>query len=144
MFVDDHVHQRQRQRDISSRIDGQIPVGAGSGARAIRIDHHQLCAIAPRLFDERPQMNVVAVNVGAPGDDVFGMAKGLRLAAQLAPHHRDQRFAAGGGADRPVELRRAQAMKEAIVHAGVVQHAQRAAIGVRQDRLRAKLAAYGA
>ena len=102
MFVDDHVHQRQRQRDISSWIDWQVPVGAGSGARAVRIDHHQLCAIAPRLFDERPQMNIVAVNIGAPGDDVLGMAKGLRLAAQLAPHHRDQRLAAGCGANRPV------------------------------------------
>ena len=89
-------------------------------------------------------MNVVAVNIRAPGDDVLGMAERLRLAAQLASHHRDKPLAAGGGADRPVELRRAQAMKEAMVHAGVVQHAQRAAIGVRQDRLRAKLAAYGA
>src|SRR5947208_571071 len=73
-----------------------------SPPRAVGVDHYYLRAVAPRLFDERPQMNIVAVNIGAPGDDVLGMAKGLRLAAQLAPHHRDQRLAAGCGANRPV------------------------------------------
>ena len=73
IFVDDDVHHAQRERGVGARIDGQVPVGACRGARAIRIDHHQLRAIASRLFDERPQMNVVAVNVRRPGDDVSRM-----------------------------------------------------------------------
>ncbi len=71
IFMDDHVHHAERKRHVSSRIDGQIPVGGFGGACLVRINHHQLGAFTPRLFNKRPEMNVVAVNVGAPGNDVL-------------------------------------------------------------------------
>ena len=58
LLADDHVHQAQRQRQIAAWIDGEMLVGQRRGARADGIDHHQLRAIAPRLHDERPQVNV--------------------------------------------------------------------------------------
>src|SRR5215469_3241905 len=69
------------------------------------------------------------------------MAKGFRFGPQLFPDYRLERVAAGGGADSPIELRRPQQMKEPPVHRRIVQYAQRAPVGVGQDRLGSKLAA---
>ena len=65
-FADDHVHQAQRQRQIAARVDGEVLVGQRRRARADGIDHHQLRAVAPRLHDERPQVNVRAVRCWRP------------------------------------------------------------------------------
>ena len=51
---DDHMHQTQGERHISARIDGQIPVSALCRPRFVWIDDHQLGALAPGLFYERP------------------------------------------------------------------------------------------
>ncbi len=59
----------ERERDVGAGIDRQIPVGALRGAGAIRIDDDEFGTVATGFFDERPQVHVVAVNVGAPGDD---------------------------------------------------------------------------
>src|SRR5438270_8461197 len=86
-------------------------------------------------------MYVGAVNVGAPGDDVFRVAEGLRLGTQFAANHRDERVAAGSGTNRAIQLRGAQTMEKSLVHGSVVQHPQRSTVGVRQNRLRTKLVA---
>ena len=45
-------------------------------ARLVGINHDQSRAItAPRLIDHRPEMNVVAVNVRAPGQNQLSQAK---------------------------------------------------------------------
>src|SRR5215831_1718404 len=108
------MHHRQRQGSISSRIDRQIPVSAARCTRHVWIDHHQLCAVAAGLFYERPQMNVGAMNVCAPCDDVPGLPELLRLGAHLAADDSDQSIAAGGGANRAVQLRGAQSIKETV------------------------------
>ena len=83
IFVDDDVHHAQRQRCVGAGVDRQIPVGARRSAGAVGIDDHQLRAIATGLRDERPQVNVVAVNVRGPSDDVARMCELFRLGAQL-------------------------------------------------------------
>ncbi len=123
IFVDDDVHQAERERGIGAGIDGQVPVGQLRGARAVGIDDHQLRAFAASFFDEGPEMNVVAVNVRAPGDDVARMRKLFRLGAELDANHRFQAFFAGGGADAALQLRSAQAVEEAAVHGSAVERA---------------------
>ncbi len=52
-----------------------------------------------------PQVDVVAVDIGSPGDDVARVAEVLGVGAELASINGDERVAAGGGADGAVELR---------------------------------------
>src|SRR5205085_5970111 len=103
------------------------------------VNHHQLGAVAPCLLDEGPQVHVVAVNIRSPGDNVLRFGELLRLGAQLLSQNGNEGVAAGGGADGAVQLRGAQAMKEAPVHGSVIQLAQRAAVGVGKDRLGAEV-----
>ena len=140
-FADDDMHQSQRESDVGSGIDGDVPVGNRCRARAIGIDDDELGAIAARLFDERPQMNVVAVNIRGPGDDVLRMTELLRLGAHLAAIDGDDRILAGLRADAAMQPRRSQAMEEAAVHRSAVQHGDVAAIGIRQNRFRTELRA---
>src|ERR1019366_1142750 len=83
-IANDDVHQPQGKHNIGAGIDGNVPIGKARSAGAIGIDHHQLGPVAPRLFDERPEMNVVAVNVGGPGDDVLRVTELFGLGPDLA------------------------------------------------------------
>ena len=103
------------------------------GARAVGIDDDQLRAFAASFFDEGPEMNVVAVNVRAPGDDVARVGKLFRLGTELDANHRFQALFAGGGADAALQLRSAQAVEETTVHGSAVERAERASVGVGQD-----------
>src|SRR5208337_191512 len=108
ILLNDDVHQAEGQRSIGAGIDGQVPIRAFRGARAVRIDDHQLRAFAPGFFDEGPEMNVVAVNIRAPGNDVARMRKLFRLGTKLDANHRFQAFFTGAGADAALQLRSAQ------------------------------------
>src|SRR5208282_1642706 len=100
---------------------------------AIGIDDYQLRALAASFFNEGPEMNVIAVNIRAPGDEVARMRKLLRLGAELDANHRFQAFFAGSGADAALQLRSAQAVEETAVHGSAVERAERASIRVGQD-----------
>ena len=65
-FADDDVHQAQREREIAAGINPQMTIGQRRGARPDRIDHPQFRAVASRLDDEGPQVNVGPVNIRAP------------------------------------------------------------------------------
>ena len=138
-FIDDHVHHRQRQSNVCSWIDGQIPVSALRCPRFVRIDHYQLCAVAPRFRNERPQMHVGRMNVRAPRNDVFGIAKLLRLRPNIASSNTDHACAAGRSADRAIQLRSAQPMKKPVRHSRITQHTHVAGIGIWKNRLGTKL-----
>ena len=72
IFIDDDVHHRQRQRDVCTGVDRDVPIGARGSARPVRIDHNQLGAIASRLFNKGPKMDVVAMKIEIPpAFDVF-------------------------------------------------------------------------
>src|SRR5208337_1705616 len=139
IFVDDDVHQAERQRGIGAGIDRQVPVGALGRARAIGIDNHQLRAFAASLFDKRPEMDVVAMNVRCPGNDVARVRELLRLGAELDANHRFQALFAGAGANAALQLRGAQAMEETPIHGSAVERAQCASVGVGQDGFAAVL-----
>ena len=47
-FAHNDMHQSERQRDVGAGIDGDMPIGDARRACAVRIDHHQLSAVACR------------------------------------------------------------------------------------------------
>ena len=84
VFVDDDVHHAEGERGVCAGINREIPVGEFRGSGAIGIDDDELCAFAAGFFDEGPEMNVGAVNVRGPGDDVTRMSELFGLGAVLA------------------------------------------------------------
>ncbi len=138
-LVDNDVHHAERKRHVGPRTDGDVPVSQPRRARLVRIDHHQLRAVAFGLFHERPQVDVIAVDIRAPGDDVARVRELLGLGADLGAINAADTRLAWRGTNRAVEPRCAQAVKEAVVHRAAIQYPQRPAIGVRKNRLAAEL-----
>ena len=68
---------------VGSRLDPQVLIRKRRGAGLIGIDHDQLRSLAPRRFDKWPQVNIVPVNICAPGDDQAGVHKVLGRRAEL-------------------------------------------------------------
>ena len=110
------MHHRQRQRDVCTGVDRDVPIGARGSARPVRIDHNQLGAIASRLFNKGPKMDVVAMNVRGPGNYVFRLAELLGLGTHV---HAINRLDAGGTgfrANGSSKLRRANGVKKTAIH----------------------------
>ena len=93
----------------------------------------RLRAVAAGFFDEGPEVDVVAVDVGAPGDDEAGVGEVLRRRAELDAVDAQEGFAAGAGADGAVELRGTEAMEEAAVHRAEAELADGAGVAVGED-----------
>ena len=138
-FFDDDAHQAERQSRVRAGLDGDVPVGHAGGAGEVGVDDHQPGALAARFFDEGPQVNVIAVDIRGPGDDVPGMAEVFRVCAQLFPIDRYQGIAACSGADGAIELRGAEPMKEAAIHGAIAEHTHGPRVGIGQDGLRTVL-----
>ena len=132
----DDVHHAQHQGRVRAGVNGQVPVCQARGAGLVGIDDDQPGTVAAGLLYLRPQVDGIAVDICAPGDDQARAMELLRIRAQLAPVDREQRVAARGGADGAVQLRGAQPVEEAAIHGAVVEHAHGAGIGVGQDGLR--------
>ena len=138
-FADDDVHHGERQRDIAARIDEEVLVAGRAGAIAVRVDGVELRAVAPRFHDERPEVDVGAEDVRAPGEDQLGVAELLGLGAVAHAERLRQSHAAGRGTDGAVEPRGAEAVEEAAVHAAAVEQAHGAGVAVGQDGFGAEL-----
>ena len=110
-----------------------------SASAAVRvlvgIDDDEAGAIAAGLLDHGPEMDVVAVDVGAPGEDELGEAEIFGGRAQLFAVDEVPGHAAGFRADGAIELAGAEAVKEAAVHGAEAEHADGARVAVGQDRL---------
>jgi hypothetical protein len=63
------MHEGEREHGVGSGADGEVVVGDCGGARSVGIDDDEARTVAPGLFDEGPEVDVVAVDVRAPGDD---------------------------------------------------------------------------
>src|SRR5581483_2161744 len=127
-----------------SGINGQIPVCACRSSRAVRVDDDQAGALPPRFLDKRPQVDVVAMDVRAPGNDGARVPELLGPGAQLGSDHRSQPSFPSFRADVARQPRRSQAMEETTVHRGAVQNCQRTAVRARKDGLGAVLGDDGA
>ena len=135
---DDDVHHREGECAIGTGIDGQIPVGTGGGASAVGIDDDQLCAFAARLHNVGPEMDVVAVNVRSPRDDVARMDELIRLGAELDAEYGFDAGLAGGRTDGAFEFRSSEATEKAAIHGTAIEGTQSSAIGIRQNSFAAE------
>ena len=115
-FGEDDVHHGQGEQGIGAGVDGEVLVGECGGAGAVGVDDDEACPLTASLLDEGPEVDVVAVDVGAPGDDEAGVGEILRGGAELDAVDLEEGFAAGGGADGAVELGGAEAVKKSAVH----------------------------
>ena len=128
------MHHAESESGIGARIDGDVPVRGAGRACCVGIDDDQLCAVAARFLDEGPEVNIVAVDVRGPGDDELRLRKGFGVGAEFAAVDGDEGLATGFGADGAIELRRAETMEETAIHRTIIQDANGAGVGVRQDR----------
>ena len=108
-----------------------------SASAAVRVLYGSItiktCPVASRLLHHRPQMNVIAVDIRAPGDNQLCQLVVFGGRPQLFSIHQVPRDPASFGADRAVELASAQAVKETPVHRPEPQHADRPRIAVGQN-----------
>ena len=133
-FAQDDVHHAEGEGDVGAGANGDVPVGKRGGAGLVGVDDDEARAVAAGLFDEGPEMNVVAVDVGAPGEDELGEAEVFGGHAELFAVDVVPRNAAGFRADGAIELAGAEAMEEAAIHGAVAEHADGARVAVGQDR----------
>jgi len=141
-FFDDETHHAQRQGCVSTGLNGDMPVSSAGSASSIGINHYEPGAITACFFDERPQVNVITVNVRRPRDDVSGVAEVFRVSAQFFPVDRNQGVGAGGCTDGAIETGGAEAMKKASIHGSIAQHPHVSCVGVREDGLWSVLFGY--
>ena len=116
-----------------------MPVGHACRTSEEWVDNHQPGALAPCFFDEGPQVNVIAMDIRGPRNDVSGMPEMFRVRAQLCPVDRNEGIAACRRTDRAVELRGAQPVKEPAIHGPIAEHPHRPRVGIGQDGLRTVL-----
>ena len=135
-FLDDDAHQAKCQSRVRARLNGNVPVSGLGRACAIGIDDHQPRAVAPCFFDEGPQVNVIAVDIRRPRDDVFCVAEVFRVRAQLFPVHRDDGIGACSRAYSAIQARGAKPVEEASIHGAITEHGHVPGIGVGKDGLR--------
>ena len=128
--------EAEGEGNVSAGTNGDMPIGMRGSARFVRIDDDEARAIAPGLLDHGPKMNVVAVDVCAPGEDELCKPEVLGWSAQLFAVHGVPGNAASLGTDGAVQAACAETMKEAAVHGAVAELADGAGIAVRQDGLR--------
>ena len=82
-FAEQHMHHGQCQQAVGPGMDRQVLVRQCRRARPVRVDHDQPRALPAGFLDKGPQVNVVAVDVRAPGHDEPGLGEVLRRRAQL-------------------------------------------------------------
>ena len=140
-LIKNHLHHAQRQGPIRSRPYGDMPIRQRRCPRPVRINHNQPAAIPPCLLNKRPQVHIVPVDIRAPRQHQLCQPKILRRRPQLLAVDQLPRLTAGLTANRPLQLARAQPVKEPPVHRPEPQHANRPRVAVRKNRLRPKLVA---
>ena len=127
------MHKAEGESGVGAGIDGDVPVGSARGASGVGVDYDEFRPVAAGLFDEGPEMDIVAVDVGGPGDDEARVRKGFGIGAEFAAVDGDDGLAAGFRADGAVELGCAEAVEEAAIHGAVAEDPDGACIGIGQD-----------
>ena len=139
-IADDDVHHAEREGGVGAGVDGDVPVRGARGAGGVGVKDDEPGAVAAGFFDEGPEVDVIAVDIGGPGEDELRVREGFGVGAELAAVNGDEGLAAGFGANGAIELRGAETVEEAAIHGAVAELADGAGIGVGQDRFRSVLA----
>ena len=137
-LADQHVHHAQGQGPVRARARHQVPVGLPGGRGAVGIDADHEGAPAPRPLHQRHHVDVGVRGVDAPEHDQVGVHHLLGVAADHRAERRLPARVGGADADRALEPRGPEGVEERV--AGAVLHEpEGAAVGERQERLRAPL-----
>ena len=136
ILPDQHVHHAQRQRRVGPGHQRKMSMTFLRGLASIRIDRDQLGAAALCLLHPAPQMKIGYDRVRAPDENQSRVLELLHVDADGSADRRRVARLAGRGADRPIEQRCAELVKEAAIHGAVLQQPHGARIAVWQDRLR--------
>src|SRR5215469_15039540 len=84
-------------------------------------------------------MNIVAMNVRRPSDDVLGMAKLLRFGAHVCAINRANPCSPCFRTNISRQLGRAQPIEKPPVHGAIAEFRQVPCVGIREDRFAAEL-----
>src|SRR6185436_18196192 len=103
------------------------------------IDRDERRPTPPRLLDERPEVDVGAHDVRAPGHDEARVHDRFGVEAHGLAERGLEPLEPRAGADRPVQAARSEGVEEAPVHAAVGKKAHVARVRIRQDGLGAVL-----
>ncbi len=142
--VDDQlVHQPERERAVGAGQQRDVPVALVGGLGLARVDADELRAGPLRGLREGPEVQVRRDRVAAPDQDQPALGIERQVHADLGAVGRGQRLAAGAGADRAVEQRRAEPVEEARRHALALHQPHRAGVAVGHDGLRRARSAGG-
>ena len=133
---DELVHQRQRERRVGARAQGDVLVALVGGFGAARIDAHQACAVAFRLLGQPPEMQVAGNGVAAPDQDQLAFCEMLHLHAHFGAQGGHERFSACAGTDRALKVGGAQLVEKARGHAFALDLPHGAGVAVGEDGLR--------
>ena len=133
---DQLVHERQRQRGVGARAQGNVFMALFGGLAAPGVNADQLGPVAFGFLRDAPKMQVAANRVAAPNDDELGFGKKLVLHAHLVAQGLGQGFGPGRGANRAVQQRCAQLVKKPRRDRLALHQAHGARIAVGQDGLR--------
>ena len=136
---DEHVHHAQGERAIGARPRLQVEIRAAGGGRAVGIDADHEGAALARALDERHQVDVGVARIDAPQHDELRVHQLLGVVARHGAERGRPPGIGGGDADAAIELGGAEGVEEGMARP-VLQEAERAAVGVGQDRLAAPLA----
>ena len=131
--AEEDVHDGEGEQGIGAGADGEVLIGEGGGAGAVGVDDDELCALAAGLLDEGPEVDVVAMDVGSPGDNQAGVRVVLGRGAEADAVDAGEGGPSGGGADGAVELGGSEAVEEAAVHGAVAELADGSGVAVRED-----------
>ena len=133
---DQLVHQRQRQRRIGAGQQLQVLMAFVRSLGAARVDAHQACPRALGLLGITPEMQVAANRIAPPDHDEARLGEELHAHAHLAAQRVHQALAARRGANGARQLRGAEAVEKAPVHALALYQPHGAGVAVGQDGLR--------
>src|SRR5215831_12427060 len=133
-LADDNVYHTHRERRIGAWSDGKVPVGFAGCPRLDRIDHDQLCALAFRLSNKRPVVQIGADGIACPQNDVFRMLEALWIHAGRGTYRHEIGRARARITKGPLADGGAKPVKEGVAHIQPVKDALGAQIAIWQDR----------
>ncbi len=135
-IADQHVHQRERESAVGSGQQRDVLIAFLGRQALVGIDRDHLGAAALRLDDARPQMHGRRDRIRPPQQDQFRIDETLHVHADRPAERVRQSHLARRRADRALEQRCAQLVKEPAIHRRALHLPHRPGIAVRQDRLR--------
>ncbi len=125
----------QRQHAVRAGPGREVHLSALGAGRSPRIDDDELATFALRLAEERHEVRPRADRVVPPQDDELAVPHVLVGRAPASPERGLDRALGGGTADAAFKLTGAKAVPETAAGDSHLNHAERAAVAIGQDRL---------